>query len=257
MKKFILSLLLLFVICNFSFAEDNSLEKVKKDGFFILGLDDTFPPFGFKDENGEIVGFDIDLAKEVAKRLNVEVKFKPCEWDGIIFELRSKKIDLVWNGMSVSPEREKQVSFSEPYHKGGQYIFSKKEVSIKKVAELEGKVVGVQLGSTGANAVEKSSISPKLKELKKYGSTMEAIADLEAGRLDAVVMALSIGGYYNSKKDSLTASDESLSNEDSGIAFRKEDNAFRDAVNKALEEMRTDGTFRNIEKKWFGDIIGK
>lgn len=257
MKKIILSILLLVLVGSFAFGNDNSLEKVKKDGFFILGLDDTFPPFGFKDESGEIVGFDIDLAKEVAKRLGVEVRFKSCEWDGIIFELRSKKIDLVWSGMSITSDREKQVSFSEPYHKGGQYIFSKKDVAIKKVDELEGKIIGVQLGSTGANAVEKNPIAPKLKELKKYGSTMEAISDLEAGRINAVVMALSIGGYYNSKKDTLTASDESLSNENSGIAFRKEDVALREAVNKALNEMRSDGTFGNIEKKWFGDIVGK
>ncbi len=106
MKKLFMAVLVITILASVSlFAADGSLEKVKKDGYFTgtVGLDATFAPMGFRDENEEIVGFDIDLAKEVAKRIGVEVKFKPCEvWDGIIFDLRSKNIDMVWNGMTIT-----------------------------------------------------------------------------------------------------------------------------------------------------------
>jgi len=254
MKKFILCLMF---IMSFSFllvGADDSLEKVKKDGFFTVGLDDTFPPMGFKDENGELVGFDIDLAKETAKRLGVEARFKPCEWDGIIFELKSKKIDMVWNGMTITPEREAQISFSKPYYSGGQFIFSKKEKPYVKIDELEGKVVGIQLGSSGALAVEKNPISPKLKELRKYSNNMEVLLDLEAGRLDAAVMDIFVGSYYNLSKGTLVISDDNFAEESEGVGFRKEDDTLREAIDQIIDEMKADGTFSKIEEKWFGKI---
>lgn len=252
MKKLVLCLMLAIGFSTILLGADNSLEKVKKDGFFIVGLDDTFPPMGFKDEKGQLVGFDIDLAKETAKRLGVEARFKACEWDGIIFELKSKKIDMVWNGMTITPEREKQIAFSKPYYKGGQFIFSKKEKPFTKINELEGKIVGIQLGSSGAVAVEKHPISSKLKELKKYANNMEVLLDLEAGRLDAAVMDIFVGGYYNLKKETLVISDEYFAEENEGVGFRKEDNTLREAVDKIIDDMKTDGTFAEIEKKWFG-----
>ena len=115
MKKFLMSLVLMVCVFVSSFGADKSLETVKEKGYFIVGLDATFAPMGYRDESGEIVGFDIDLAKEVAKRMGVEARFKPCEWDAIIFDLRSKNIDMVWNGMTITPARAKQVAFTKPY----------------------------------------------------------------------------------------------------------------------------------------------
>ena len=128
MKK-ILSVVLLImgILSTVVFGKDNSLEKIKEKGYFTVGLDATFAPMGYRDENGQIVGFDVDLAKEVAKRIGVEVKFKPCEWDGIIFDLRSGNIDMVWNGMTVTPSRAKQVLFSQPYLANDQVIFTRKD----------------------------------------------------------------------------------------------------------------------------------
>ncbi|WP_278538247.1 amino acid ABC transporter substrate-binding protein [Fusobacterium varium] len=253
MKKLFMTVLVIMVSASISlFAADNSLEKVKKDGYFTVGLDATFAPMGFRDENEEIVGFDIDLAKEVAKRMGVEVKFKPCEWDGIIFDLRSKNIDMVWNGMTITEERSKQAAFSTPYLVDGQIIFSRKGNEINKVSELEGKVVGVQLGSSGAQAVERNAIAPKLKGIKKYATNVEALLDLEAGRTDAVVMDAISGKYYNAKKNTLSFSEESLSDEYFAIALRKDDKALLDEINRLLDEMKKDGTFDQISLKWLG-----
>ena len=121
----------------------------------VIGLDDSFPPMGFKDDKGEIVGFDIDMAKEAAKRAGMEVEFKAIDWSSKEAELKSKKIDALWNGLTVSPEREKNILFSNVYMKDKQYIIVRNEdESIKGKADLAGKVVGVQQASTRSTQSE-------------------------------------------------------------------------------------------------------
>lgn len=252
MKKFLMSLVLMVCVFVSSFGADKSLEAVKEKGYFIVGLDATFAPMGYRDESGEIVGFDIDLAKEVAKRMGVEARFKPCEWDAIIFDLRSKNIDMVWNGMTITPARAKQVAFTKPYLSDNQIIFTRKGTAPAKVQDLAGKVVGVQLGSSGAQSVEDNPINKEIKELKKYATNVEALMDLEAGRLDAVVMDEISGKYYNAKKSTLTYSVETLADEDFGVALRKQDKALVDEINRLLDEMKADGTFDKIKVKWLG-----
>ena len=269
MKRITLYLFVFIIGSYLTFAQDNSLEKVKNDGFFIVGLDDKFPPFVFSDENGKIVGFDVDLAKEVAKRLEVEVRFKLRDWDEIIFELRTRKIDMVWNSMSITTERERQVSFLV-YHNEDQYLFVKKEadfekesdledeileneiveVESEKIFDLEDKIVGVKLGSAVSIAMEENSFFSKLEELKIYPNTILAVDDLQNDEIDAVVTGLSVGNYYNSQEELLKAIGEVIFTESYGIAFRREDISFREAVDEILEEMRADGTFQEIEDRW-------
>ena len=119
----------------------------------VIGLDDNFPPFGFHDENGDLVGFDIDMAKEAAKRLNMDVEFKPIDWDSKETELNSKKIDAIWNGLSITPEREKKILFSRPYENGPQILLVRADSPIQGKADLAGKIVGTQQGSTGLEAI--------------------------------------------------------------------------------------------------------
>lgn len=253
MRKTLLGILMIFGIVTTVSAGDSSLAKIKEKGYFIVGLDATFAPLGFRDEKGEIVGLDVDLAKEVAKRMGVEARFKPCEWDGILFELRGGKIDIVWNGMTITPARAKQVAFSNPYLDGRQVIFTRKEQGMFTIADLKGKRVGVQLGSSGAVAVESNPISKEIKELKKYATNIEALMDLEAKRIDAVVMAEFSGRYYNLKQNTLIYSEEDLLRGENGVAFRKEDKSFVNEVNKLLDEIKKDGTFTKLSKKWLGD----
>lgn len=261
MKKQLTILLLLFIgIQSFIFASDNSLEKVQKQGYFLIGLDDNFAPMGFRDKNGEIAGFDIDLAKEVAKRMGVEARFKACDWDGIIFELRSKKIDLIWNGLTITEQRKKQIAFSNPYFEGKQVIVTKAGSSIKDISDLKGQVVGLQLGSTSMTALESNPVSKDVKDIKKYGTNVEALLDLEAGRINAVVIDSMVGEYYISQKEKaenkniFNKLNQGLDIEQVGIGMRKGDDTLRIEINKRITELKNDGTYSKIQNKWFGGI---
>ncbi|HHY91582.1 MAG TPA: amino acid ABC transporter substrate-binding protein [Clostridiales bacterium] len=237
--------------------EDLSLEEIKEKGKFVLGLDDSFPPMGFRDEKGEIVGFDIDLAREVAERMGVEVELKPIDWSANILSLNNKDIDVIWNGLTITESRKKEIEFSKPYLANRQIIITQAGSDIKTKADLAGKIVGVQLGSSAEEALNADTETAEtLKEIMKYGNYTEALLDLKAGRVDAVVMDEVVGKYYISKKPGEYAiAEEDFGYEEYGIGFRKGDIAFRDEVNRILDEIIADGTAAEISKKWFGEDI--
>jgi len=238
--------------------KEDTLAKIKKEGKFIVGLDDTFAPMGFRDENGEIVGFDIDLAKEAASRMGVKAEFKAVDWDGVIFELKSKKIDMVWNGMTITEDRKKQIAFSDTYYTGEQIVITRADSDIDSISDLAGRVVGTQLGSTSYFALEKNPVFTDLKDVKKYGSNVDALLDLEAGRTEAIIIDSMVGRYYATKKETKEGRDifafvnGSLADEYTGIGIRKEDQTLVTEINRVMDEMRADGTFDTIYKKWFG-----
>lgn len=262
MKKIVMIILGLMLMGVQCLAGDGSLERVRKEGKLIIGLDDTFAPMGFRDEKGEIVGFDIDLAKEVSKRIGVEPVFLPCEWDGILLSLNSKKIDLIWNGLTITDDRKKQISFSKPYFTGDQIIITTPEKGIKKIADIEGKILGIQMGSASYFALEKAinKNKIKIKEIKNYPENASALLDLQAGRIDAVVIDSMTGNYYATKenkkigKDVFVSVDEVLTEEkeEIGVGIRKVDVELREMIDKTLEDMKADGSFDTIYKKWFG-----
>ena len=154
----------------------------------VIGLDDTFAPMGFKNEKGEIVGFDIDLAKEVAKRLNIEVEFKSINWDSKILDLNSGSIDLIWNGLTITPERTEETAMSKPYMSNNQSIVVRANSNIKTKSDLNGKIVGVQNQSSGEETVVKSGANKDFKEFKGYAQYDQAFLDLDAKRIDAIVI---------------------------------------------------------------------
>jgi len=240
-------------------AADDSLQKIKEEGKFVLGLDDNFPPMGFRDESGNIVGFDIDLAKEVANRMGVEVELKPVEWDGIIFSLKNGTIDVIWNGLTITEERAKQIAFSTPYLDNRQIIIVKKDSPINTKADLANKVVGLQLGSSSENALNSEpDVVETLKEVRQFSNNVEALMDLEIGRVDAVVVDEIVGRYYISKKpDVYRVLMENFGQEIYGVGLRMEDEAFLNELNRILDEMKADGTAKEISEKWFGEDIVK
>ncbi len=122
MKRLLTALLVmaLCVCATSAFAADGSWERVKNAGQLVIGLDDAFPPMGFRDDNAKLVGFDIDTAEEVGKRLGIKIVWQPTEWKGVINSLYAKKFDCIWNGMTITPERQKKVAFSKPYLIDGQ-----------------------------------------------------------------------------------------------------------------------------------------
>ena len=226
----------------------------------VVGLDDHFPPMGFRDEKNEIVGFDIDLAKEAAKRLGVQVTFKPIDWSAKEAELSGKRIDVLWNGLTITEERKANILFTKPYLENRQIVVVTEKSPIKTKAELKGKVVGVQDGSSAVDAVQKDEKAAKaIKELKKFADNVTALMDLSAGRLDAIVVDEVVGRYYIAKKaDEYRVLDEHFGTEDYGIGTRKDDTDLMSKIQKAMDDMKADGTAATISTKWFGkDIVKK
>ena len=215
---------------------------------------------GYREQGtNEIIGFDIDLAKEVASRLDVEVEFQPVIWDTIIEELNGGNIDVIWNGLTITPERQEKITFSDPYLDNAQIIVVQKGSPLKTKADLAGKTIGLQGGSSAMNAVKSDAATYEtLGEVVEFGSNDEALLDLAAGRLDAVVVDVIVGRYYESQKaDVYDVLEEDFGDEEFGVGFRKGDIAFRDMVQKALDEMKADGTGAKISEKWFGTDIMK
>ncbi|SJZ63752.1 amino acid ABC transporter substrate-binding protein [Garciella nitratireducens] len=276
-KKYIIFIILLSIISLLIFGcssqkatqgsstqnqQDQSLEKIKEKGKFIVGLDDTFPPMGFRDKNGEIVGFDIDLAKEVAKRMGVEVEFKPIDWAGKVLSLNSGDIDVIWNGLTVTPERKKQILFSKSYIISDQSIIVAADSDINSKSDFKGKIIAAQAGSSSYDLVTADQeIMAMIKggQVKQYSKYTEALMDLSAGRIDAVIIDEAVGRYYMSQKpEEYKMLKDNFGSQEYSIGFRMQDQAFKNEIDKILAEMIEDGTAAKISEKWFGkDIIAK
>jgi polar amino acid transport system substrate-binding protein len=240
---------------------DTSWQDIQDKGYFVMGLDDAFPPMGFRDEKNEIVGFDIDLAKEAAKRLGVDVKFQTIVWESKLEEINSGNIDVIWNGFSVTPERQKEYLFTKPYIKNRQVIVVTADSPIKTKADLEGKKIGIQAGSSAQDAVmaDKATYEVIKDNLFEFDDNVMAMKDLKGGGLDAVVVDIIVGKYYVSKHPGeYKFLEEDFGAEDFAVGLRITDKAFLAEMNKALDDMKADGTASEISNKWFSeDIINK
>ncbi len=238
-------------------ASDESLQYILDKGELVLGLDDSFPPMGFRDTAGEITGFDIDLAKEVCARLGVELRLQPIDWDAKILDLNAKDIDVIWNGLTITAEREESIDFSKPYIANRQIVIVPAASGIETKADLAGATVGIQLGSSAEDAVNSDPATlASFAELAKYQDNVQALMDLETGRIDAVVVDEILGRYYISKKPAVFAvATDSFAEEEYGIGFRSGESAFVAAVDAALDAMVTDGTAAAISSKWFAEDI--
>ncbi|CVK21078.1 amino acid ABC transporter substrate-binding protein [Sporomusa sphaeroides] len=258
MKKAII-LVVMLMLAGMMLAGCGSTETKAPVKKIVIGLDDSFPPMGFRDDKNNIVGFDIDMAKEVSKRLKMDVEFKAIDWSTKESELNGKRIDALWNGMNITEERKKNVLFSDPYMESKQLIFVLTGSPIKSSADLAGKVVGVQQSSIGDEVVTKDDqLKASLKDFKKYPDCISAFMDLKSGRLDAVVTDEILGRYYMSKEMGQYVVLEKPMGEvgNYGVGFRKEDKELRDKVQTVLNEMKKDGTSAQISQKWFGaDIV--
>lgn len=234
-----------------SSSQDNSLKRVKQAGKMVIGVDDTYPPMEFRDDKNNLVGFDVDLANAVAKKIGVKVEWVPTAWDGIFLALQAKKFDLIHSSVSITADREKTYIFTKPYIYGGNTIFLKKDnTTIKSADDLKGKVVGCQVGTTAQDVLAKIT---GIKEVKKYNGMTEAFMELQNGRVEAVVSDPQVGGYYMQKDPGKYKKIENMLNKEPlGIIFRKNDKALRDAYQKALDELKADGTMSKLSLKWFG-----
>ncbi len=238
-------------------AVDQSWDKIKEKGELVLGLDESFPPMGFRDEDNNIVGYDIDLAKEVASRLGVKLILQPINWDSKDQELKTGNIDCIWNGFSINEERKQNILFSDPYMKNNQVVVVTADSKFKTLADLKGKSVSLQATSSAADAVEKNTdFKNSLKDVVELKDNTLCLMDLKTGNTDGVVMDEIVARYQikmNSEKYRIL--DESLAAEEYGVGFRKGDLQLMTQVNDTLKAMAKDGKITEISNKWFGKDI--
>lgn len=249
--------------CGKSAGKTNSSSGTYNKDELVIGLDDQFVPMGFRDESGELVGFDIDLAKAVGEKLNKKVKFQPINWGMKESELNGGNIDLIWNGYSISDERKEKVEFSKPYLNNVQIIVTLADSPINTKADLAGKKVGAQDQSTAVDAVKADGDTIKTfdgGDLITFEDNNQALMDLEAGRLDAIVVDEILARYYIKARgeQKYKILSDNFGSEQYAVGIRKGETEFGEEFNKALDEVINDGQATSISQKWFDeDIIVK
>lgn len=231
---------------------------VEGNGKLVVGLDDTFAPMGFRDKDDKLVGFDIDLATAVGKELGIEVEFKPIDWDAKDLELKTKKIDCIWNGMSATPERQKAMSLSNKYINNKIVLMGlDKNLEIKSSADLTKYKIGTQADSSALEMINSNEAADKLIEnVSEYKTYDEAILDLKAGRLDVIAVDQVLGEYKNVQmKGILKTYEYDLGDDFYAIGFRKDDSELTKKVNDAIKATIDSGEAAKISQKWFDKNI--
>lgn len=255
-KRMLIILLMLsmaagiFTACSSSKNTDNS-------GKFTVGFDAEFPPYGYKDDNGEYVGFDLDLAQAVCDKNGWTLVKQPIDWDSKDMELNSGTIDCIWNGFTMTG-REKDYTWSSAYIDNSQVVIVKSDAQINNLSDLAGKVVAVQSDSsalaafTGDDASESNiQLAKSFSSLQQVGDYNSAFMNLESGSVDAICMDIGVAGYeLKARGNSFRMLSEHVSSEEYGIGFKKGNTKLRDQVQETLNEMLADGTFMDIAKKW-------
>lgn len=264
MKKSLRLLLVFLVMASFVVsacaATDNSVERVTKAGKLLVGFDPTYPPMEFVDADGKTyIGFDIDLARALGKKLGVEVELVAMDWDGILGGLTGKRYDVIISSMNITEDRLKKVNFIE-YAQMSQVFVSRKGVQVKTEADLAGKVIAVQAETTShiwADELKAGKIK-EIKEIRSFKGAPEAFLEVKNGRADVVVIDEPVGLYYAALDPATYAvTGRAMEPEPVGIAIRKADKKLKEAMEKALADLKAEGTYLEISKKWFGGELGK
>lgn len=266
--KYVWKILALLIILTSSLAgcenvskranQTDTWNKIEKRGTVVVGLDDSFVPMGFRQKNGQLAGYDIDLAREVFKRLGLKVSFQTIDWSMKETELRNGTIDLIWNGYTKTKAREKTVAFSHTYLKNEQILVSKKKNQILRPADMKNKLIGLQSGSSGYTAYNEypSMLKQYPKQAIQYDTFTNAFLDLNANRIQGLVIDSVYANYYIAHlKDpaSYRTLKVGFPNEDFAIGMRKGDKTLRHKINLTLAQMAQDGSLNKLNQKWFGE----
>ncbi|QAR33008.1 transporter substrate-binding domain-containing protein [Geovibrio thiophilus] len=239
---------LLLLTAAASFAE--GLDDVKKKGELTFSLTGQYPPFNFVDDKNTVTGFDVEIGKAVAERIGVTGKPVTTAWDGIIAGLIASKYDLICGSMAITEQRLKSIDFSDPYYRSGAQIFAGNSSDIGSSADLDGKKIGVTLGTTYEQWVRENI---KGAEIKTYKGVPDMILETATGRIDAFVTDKIVGAMaIRDKNAPLKLVGGLLYEERMGIAMLKGNPKLKNAVNKALADMKNDGTYEKISMKWLG-----
>jgi len=223
---------------------------------FTVGFDAEFPPYGYMDDSGEYVGFDLDLAQEVCNRRGWELVKQPIDWDAKDMELSSGAIDCIWNGFTING-REDSYTWSYPYVDNSQVFVVAEDAGIATKADLAGKVVGVQKDSSALAALEDEEnqenldLAASFADLVQYADYNTGFMDLEAGAIEALAIDIGVANYQiGSRGGGYVILEETLSSEQYGIGFLKGNEELKDQVEETLNEMVEDGTFMEIAEKY-------
>lgn len=223
---------------------------------FTVGFDQNFPPMGFVGDDGQYTGFDLELAQEVAKRLDKEFVPQPIEWDAKDMELSSGTIDCIWNGFTMTG-REDDYTWSEPYMDNSQVFVVSKDSGIATAADLAGKIVEVQADSSAEAALkENTELTATFGTLQTTPDYNTAFMDLQMGAVDAIAMDIVVAGYQIQQRDAdFVILDDEISSEQYAVGFKKGNDELKDQVQATLKEMAADGTLKTVSEKWFGKDI--
>ncbi len=264
MKRLLSALTILFVLllaaCSNSDSDggaeetDTSAEANDEKTEIIVGIDDTFAPMGFRDEDNEIVGFDIDFARAVVEEMDKEITFQPIDWSAKESELNSGRIDLIWNGYTITEERAEKVLFTDPYLENTQVIATLIESEINELTDLAGSDVGVQAQSSAVNALNDSPIRDEIAELHEYKTNVLALQDLSNGRVDAVVIdEVAVDYYMTIEPDKFRLLEESLAPEQYAVGVKQGNEALLEDLQAAIDAVIENGAAAEISEKWFGE----
>ncbi|PWW03252.1 amino acid ABC transporter substrate-binding protein (PAAT family) [Paenibacillus cellulosilyticus] len=234
----------------------NKLDEVKKAGVIKVGLMGTYAPYNFLNDNKEIDGYDADIAKEIAKRLGVEVEFEPQDFSGLIPSLKANKIDAIISQVTITDERKEQVDFSQPYIRNDVKIIVREDnTTITKLEDFKGKNIGVGLG-TNDESYLRNEVLPQVGDftIKTYDDVITSLQDLDSNRIDGTINNLyALKPIVDKNGFKIKAVGEPIKSDEAGVAVNKNNPEFLDAINQALTDMKTDGTYNTIFKKWFGE----
>ena len=258
MLAMLIALMMLMTACC-ALAEDSGLANVMAKGKLIMGFDEAYPPMGFVSEDGEHVGFDIDLAKEVTKRMGVELVLQPISWDAKELELSGGNIDCIWSGLTITDARKEQMLFTMPYLANEQIMVVLADSGLASVADVAGKVLGTQAGSASVDVLEANpDIKASLAEIALSDDFVAALMDLRLGGIDVLLIDSVVGNYYIAQQADPTAFavlPEVLQAEEYGIAVRKDEVTLADAINAQLIAIQEDGTLDTIRAAWFANDV--
>ena len=256
MKKRTLAVLMAGAMAASLMAGVVSVYADAENKTLTVGFDAEYPPFGYKDDNGEYVGFDLDLAQEVCDNLGWELVKKPINWDSKDMELNSGSIDCIWNGFTMNG-REDDYTFSVPYVDNSQVIVVAEDSGIEKLTDLAGKTVGVQAASAALDLLKseeeggQKELADTFGALNEFADYNTAFTELQAGALDALAIDVGVAKYQlNSRGEGFKILDETLNTEQYAIGFKKGNDELCDIVNADLQKLADDGTVEKLAEKY-------
>lgn len=260
MKKLLACLMALMMVlpmAAFAEATDGSLDYIKEKGNLVVGFDPGFPPMGYTNADGEYEGFDLDVAYAVCDIMGVELVLQPIDWDAKELELNAKNIDCIWNGFTVTPEREEAFTLSMTYMENEQVLVVRAEDEYQTLADLAGKKLGVQAMSSAVDALNASgAFKDSLSDVAEFDMNTVLLLDLAAGGVDVALLDVVVAGYYMATEEvDFRVLEETLAAEKYAIGFRKGEETLKEAVDDALVELAFNGVMAEISTEWFTDDI--